>query len=428
MKEQKISLSTAILLNINIMIGSGILIGPGASAAISGNASFLAWPLVALLFLPIVLCTIELSRLFPGAGGFYLYAKQGLNKTAGFASGWLYIVGYSFAAAVETLALRKTLLTTMEPNFITTNPLLFNAILLTASVAFSLLSLKLVSNFLNSLTIAKILPLVILILLLPFIFNPAFSISGTELALLPASLALPIFGFFGFEYCVGISHLIKDSEKNAPRAILLGFIITGLLYMLFHLGLLNLMGASNLATVGAPDFANFIQLPIPYLKTLLKILIPAASLLTLLAGLLGMINANAILLQTMGKENLFKGGSFLTKSTSTNRPWASLVLQGIVVFFIAAFIPSIPITGGLTIMGVFLSFLLPFISLLIVQKRRGNNKKMIITIIGIILVLGLSVYNWYTLCPTLAQRMIYTFVLLAGFGLGMLFYKNEKEF
>ena len=187
MKEQKISLSTAILLNMNIMIGSGIMGGPAAVAAICGNASFLAWPLVALMFLPIVLTTIELNRMFPGAGGFYLYAKQGLNKAAGFASGWLYIVGYTFAATVEILFLEDTLVKKFGTNAVTGNTILFNALVITAVLAFSLLSYKMVSKFLDSLTIVKVLPLVILILLLPFIINPSFCITSTELGLLPAS-------------------------------------------------------------------------------------------------------------------------------------------------------------------------------------------------------------------------------------------------
>ncbi len=432
MKEQKISLSTAILLNMNIMIGSGVLIGPGASAAISGNASFLAWPLVALLFLPIVLCTIELSKLFPGAGGFYLYAKEGLNKTAGFVSGWLYIVGYTFAATVETLALRNIVLTTIGHNVITSNAVIFNGLLIAAVIAFNLLSLKVVGNFLNSLTIVKILPLLILIVLLPFIFNPSFCITSTELSLLPASLALPIFGYFGFEACVGISHLIKDSEKNAPRAILIGFLGTGLLYMLFHFGLLNLMGAENLAKLNAPAFADFINLPIPYLKSLLKILIPTASVLIFLASLIAMINSNAILLQSMAQEKLLKGCSFLTWTNALHRPWAALVLQGILVFSIATLIPSLALVGGLTILSVFLSFLLPFVSLLVVQLHRKNTKKVVLAIIGLIMAILFSIYSWYILSnnpdfhAAMIERLTYTAVLMAAFIVGMLLF-NRKD-
>lgn len=427
MKEHKISLSTAILLNMNIMIGSGILIGPGASAAISGNASFLAWPLVALLFLPIVLCTIELSRLFPGAGGFYLYAKQGLNRFAGFASGWLYIVGYTFAATVEILALQDTLVKKLGPNAIISNPILFNAITIAAVLGFSLLTLKIVSNFLNSLTLVKILPLVILIALLPFIINPSFSISGTELALLPASLALPIFGYFGFEYCVGVSHLIENSEKNAPKAILIGFLGTGLLYMLFHFGLLNLMGAGNLAQLGAPNFPDFITLPIPYLKTLLSILIPTAAIVIFVASLIGMINANAILLQSLAQEGLFKGGSFLTANTRLGRPWTCLLLQGVVVFLLATLIASIPLVGGLCIFGVFLSFFLPFVSLFLVHRKHKKRARILITILGLIMVVLFSAYSWYTLSTDMNERLLYSAVLIGAFALGMLLYKKEKD-
>lgn len=427
MKEHKISLLTAILLNMNIMIGSGIMGGPAAVAAICGNASFLAWPLVALMFLPIVLCTIELNRMFPGAGGFYLYAKQGLNETAGFASGWLYIVGYTFAATVEILFLQDTLLKKFGPNAITSSSILFNAITIAAVLAFSLLSYKLVSKFLDSLTIIKVMPLVILILLLPFIFNASFTITGAELAALPASLTLPIFGYFGFEFCVSISHLIKDSEKNAPRAILIGFLATGALYTLFHFGLLNLMGADNLAQVGAPNFPDFITLPIPYLKALLSLLIPTAAIIIFIASLIAMINGNAILLQSMSAQGLFKDCRFLAATTSLGRPWRALLLQGLAVFIIATFINSIPLTGGLTILGVLLSFLLPFISLLVVQcRKKVSVLKIAITLIGLLFALGFCMYSWYTLSPDMSTRMMYTAVLVGAVAFGMIIFNTKK--
>ena len=79
-------------------------------AAKAGNASFITWLIVALLFLPIVLSTVQMSRYNPGSGGFFRYAKAGLNITAGYWSGMLYIAGYTFAVAVETLALRQIFL------------------------------------------------------------------------------------------------------------------------------------------------------------------------------------------------------------------------------------------------------------------------------------------------------------------------------
>ena len=314
-------------MNINIMVGSGILIGPAVMASVAGNASFLGWLLVALLFLPIVLSMVQLSRMCPGAGGFYAYAKEGLNKTAGYWSGWLYITGYTFAVTVELLALRQTLLHSMGDHWLVTNPIIFNMIAVGACVLLNMFSLRTFSQILNSFTITKMIPLISLILLLPFIYNPSFTITGSELSALPYALPMAIFGYFGFEYCCSISHLIEDSEKNAPRAILIGFVATALIYALFHFGLLHLMGADGLAKAGAPAFADFITLPIPYLKTLLKLLIPAASAITLFAAANGLLNANAVMLHSMAEYKLFHGWQSLIKMTSWYRPWVTILLQ-----------------------------------------------------------------------------------------------------
>ena len=190
MKQPSISLTTAVLLNLNIMIGSGILIGPGQIAAIAGNASFLAWPLVALLFLPLVLCTVQLSRMLPGCGGFYSYAKQGINTAAGFASGWTYVMGYIFCIAVDLLALRKTLLVSWGDNWFTGNAFVFNVLCLVGFILFNLLSLRVLIRFLDSLTLTKILPLLILVLLLPFVISPQFSVSMAESACITIVIAI----------------------------------------------------------------------------------------------------------------------------------------------------------------------------------------------------------------------------------------------
>ena len=149
------------------------------------------------------------------------------------------------------------------------------------------------SRFLSFFTVCKTLPLIILILFIPFILNPSFSITSAELSLLPGSLPLAIFGYLGFEYCCNISQHIENSKKNGPRAILIGFLATALIYMLFHFGLLNLMGAQKLAECGAPAYASFLKMPIPYLKEFINFLIPIASIIAIGATAIALLNANA---------------------------------------------------------------------------------------------------------------------------------------
>jgi len=420
MHNHKLSLGAAILLNINIMIGSGILIGPGQIAAIACNASFLAWPIVALLFLPIVLCTVQLSRMFPGAGGFYSYAKEGLNSTAGFASGWLYVVGYTLCICVDVLALRQTLAVFAGHNIIIDSPVLFNGICIMAYVLFNLLSFKIVSSFLNSLTIAKIVPLMALVLLLPFIIQPTFSITMHEIGFLPYSLPLAIFGFVGFEACISVSHLIVDSKKNAPRAILIGFLITAALYTLFHFGVLNVMGSQKLITLGAPAFAEFLHVPIPYLKNLLMLLIPLTSIVTMIAAATGLMNANAIMLHEMAQEKLFKGWSYVTKMSNHGRPWVAIVLEGVAIFCIATVIPNIAHVGGLCNLGIFLSFILPFVSLLLLQYKKRELRKIPLTMIALSMIVGLSGYSWYALGDSILHRCLCSLPLFVAMGIGYL--------
>lgn len=428
MKQHKISLATAILMNINIMVGSGILVGPGRIAAISGNASFLAWLMVAFLFLPIVLSTVQLSRMFPGAGGFYSYAKEGLGKRAGYWSGWMYIVGYTFAAALETVALRKTLIHAFNLDWpwLVGNPIYFNLLAVGVFTALNFLSMRALGKILNSVTIWKIIPLLVLILLIPFVFNPSFTVTGQELAALPMSLPLAIFGYFGFEYCTSISHHIENSERNAPLAILIGFFITALLYTLFHFGALNLMGTQGLIDQGAPAFAEFITLPIPFLKTILGFLIPVASAVTLFGAAVGLMNANAVMLHTMAEEKLFHFSPVLTQITKVHRPWVAILLQGFAVFAIATGMTfvigdlgqTIDIVGALCILGVFLAFILPFTSLIIVQRRSRKHRHVALTVIGLGVVCALIGYIFVTLAPTMIERVIWLVPLALSIALG----------
>lgn len=399
MTTKKVSLPTAVLMIINIMVGSGILIGPGAMAAISGNASFLGWLIAAIFFLPIVLCIIELSRLFPGCGGFYTYTKQGLGQSAGILSGIVYVVGYTLAATVEIVALRGVMLNAGLDYGIISHPVLFNVVAVSLCMAFNLLTITTFGRIINSMTISKLLPLLILIGLIPFVFHVPFTITATELSMVPLSVfPMAIFGYFGFEYCCGMSHLIENGEKNAPRAILIGFLGTGLLYALFHFGLLNLMGAENLATVGAPSFAQFITLPVPYLRELLEFLIPAASIITLFAAANGMLNVNALMMQAMAQESGVAAVAWLTPLSTWGRPWVAIILQGLIIFSLATLVPNVNMMAGITNIGILSAFILPLLSLLVLQlKAKASVRALVLTGIGILMTLGLTLYSFYGL-------------------------------
>jgi amino acid transporter len=93
--EKKMSLFSATLLNVNLMIGAGILIGPQVMAQKAGAASFLGWPIVALIFLPIMVSIAHMALTIPGTGNVYGFARAGLGESAGFISSWSYFIGFN---------------------------------------------------------------------------------------------------------------------------------------------------------------------------------------------------------------------------------------------------------------------------------------------------------------------------------------------
>lgn len=80
------------------MVGSGIFIVSALMIQDVGSAGWLiaAWTLTALITISAALSCIELSALFPKAGGMYVYLKEAYNPLIGFLYGW------SFFSVIQT--------------------------------------------------------------------------------------------------------------------------------------------------------------------------------------------------------------------------------------------------------------------------------------------------------------------------------------
>src|SRR5437667_39103 len=76
-------------LAINGLIGAGIFALPADVARLTGPWSPLACLLCAAVILFIVLCFAEVSSLFAGTGGPYLYAREAFGDPLGFVAGWM---------------------------------------------------------------------------------------------------------------------------------------------------------------------------------------------------------------------------------------------------------------------------------------------------------------------------------------------------
>ncbi len=396
MNDKKITLFQAILMNINIMVGVGIFINPKLMAQKAGSLSYLGWPLVGLVFLPIVLGIAQIAELFPGAGSFYTYSKEGINKAAGFISGWLYFLGYVAIGATQLTVLRKDILINkVGLLFPALHPILFNALFYGVLCALNLFYLSLIGKIQSSLTFVKLLPILIVCLIFVFYWHPQLGIPQEQtLWDLPSTLPLAVFGFWGFEMCCNISHRIEGKPGSASRATLIGFFSTLLIYIVFHFGLLRLMGSQNLAVLGVPSFVDFVAPTLPMMSYALNVLLSFAFVATFVNGIYGMLTAKSFLLHTLAQEKLLFFSSYLQKTNRHDQPVAAIFASGFFAFLFATLINNEKILISISNFGILTSFLLTFTALLLYYIKHQSYGGILLAILSYISCSVLIGYSW----------------------------------
>lgn len=81
--------------------------------------------------------------------------------------------------------------------------------------------------------------------------------------------------------------------------------------------------------------------------------------------------------------------------------------------------------GGLSVFGTLLSFVLPFISLLLIQRRTGKTSKIPVTVVALIVTIGLSAYVLFDLAPDNLSRGISLLPMVALLGLAGLLARRD---
>lgn len=254
--KAKFGMLSVILLGINSIIGSGIFLLPGQAEQMIGPASLLVFVFDMLLIVSIALCYAEDATYFKDNGGPYLYAKEAFGDFVG------YEVGFS-VWAISIIAWA-----TMSNAFVTalgaiwpvlTQPLWKDLLILVLLGTLTLVNIagvtltKLVNNVV---TIAKLVPLVIFVVVGAFFVNGAhftpFVVTTTGFSSAFGSAAILIFyAFTGFEALAIAAQEFKNPQRTIPLAIMVVLAVVALLYMAIQVVSIGVLG-DRLATSSAP--------------------------------------------------------------------------------------------------------------------------------------------------------------------------------
>lgn len=240
-EKNKLSLFSAILININIMLGSGIFINTIPLARITGALGALSYLIVGFLLLPLVFSMAKLLKIFP-SGSFYTFGANAFHPSIGFLSTWCYFIGKLSSA---TLAIHFFVLIAQGiiPTLKIVSPFVLDVIIIGIFTILNLLNLRAGSKIQNVFIGMKMIPVTFVILVGLFLANPGYITSKHLIwSGLPASFPFIIYAFAGFEASCSLSKHIENSEKNAPRAILISYGLVISFVFLYQLFFYLIMG------------------------------------------------------------------------------------------------------------------------------------------------------------------------------------------
>ncbi len=221
-----------VLLMVNTIIGAGIFGLPSKVFQLSGTYSILAFVVCALVIFNIIICFAEVGSRFDKTGGPYLYILEAFGAFPAFVMGWLLLWSriISYAALINLLVTYSSFY----------NPL-FNQAIPRIVIMLAITSVLLGINYVgikrttvvnNFLTVGKVLPLLVFIVVGFFFLEPSLltihEFPGFNN--FSSSVLLLIFAFGGFEVVVINSGEMKNPEKIVPYALIVSALMVMILY------------------------------------------------------------------------------------------------------------------------------------------------------------------------------------------------------
>jgi len=433
MSHHKLSLPTAILVNINVMLGAGIFINTSELARRAGAVGALSYLLIGCLMFPLVLSIAQLLQLHP-SGSFYTFGSKEIGAWAGFASAWSYFTGKLASAALMIHA--AVLLTqSIIPAARMMHPLLIDGALIALFTGLNLLHVQIGSAIQGVFMGIKLVPLFFVLLAGLALMSPEHLGTAHQIwSGIPSTLPLVLYATLGFEAVCSLSSKIKDSKRNAPRAVLISYaavLLTAFLYQFIFYGALGkVLGYLADYRLVFPALAFGIFETSPKLAALcsrgLNLLIAASAL----GGAYGILFSNVWNLYALAQHGHIFGHRIATQLNKHAIPTLCVLAEGALcaLYLLITRGSQVPLQQ-IAALGCVLAFSISAASLLRARRREKNSSGSPLTNSWLIPLLGLG--NCLLLAASCVYGLITTsiaplgaFVALLALG-GIMYAKSE---
>jgi amino acid transporter/nucleotide-binding universal stress UspA family protein len=241
------------MIGVGAMIGAGIFALTGPAAGHAGPALLLAFLLNGLVALLTASSYAELGAAFPGAGGGYSWAREGLSPFFGFLSGWMSWFAQAVACSLYALVFGSFAAELMEMAQMAPFGLPQSALAAILSVlALSVFTFVNYRGASETGKVGSILTLAKLAILTALVAFGVKSLLGRAdwasefvpflpngLAGVAAAMGLTAVAFEGYEIVAQSGEEVVEPGRNIPRAIFLSLAIAVVIYLSVAVALLG---------------------------------------------------------------------------------------------------------------------------------------------------------------------------------------------
>lgn len=385
-------------LTVNSVIGSAVFGLPATVAGLLGKQSIEAVVMAGVAVGIIMACFAEVASQFSEAGGPYLYARKSFGRLVGILVGWMLYLAQTAAPAANAnlfviyLAEFWPAAKQPWPRFIVLT------LLIGLLVVINILGTRQGTAVSNLFTVAKILPLLMVVLAgsALTIFHPAplnAEFHPTTTAWLEAMVLL-FFYYGGFESALAPMSEAKDPRRDSVFALFVALVVCGLIYASVQWVVLGVLGPAAvtdrpLAEVARAAMGN-----------------SGAALVAVgaLVCVYGYLSAKLLAMPRVTFALAEQGdlpGIFATVSRRFHTPWFSIAVYGVVVWVLAL---KGSFTWNVTLSVVARLFYYGLISAAVVVLRRRRERTAALrlpagpafAVLGVLITLVLLVRTFLT--------------------------------
>lgn len=427
--KKQLGLFDAMTIVIGMVIGSGIFFKPSIVFRNAGSPTLgiLAWVVGGIITIASGLTVSEIAAAIPKTGGVFIYLKELYGERWAFLFGWVQTLVYgpgSLAALAIVLATQTTAFIPLTR----TQQKLLAIVFLIFVMTLNIISTKLGSKIQGIVTVAKLMPIIIIILL-------GFTKGTVEAVSYTSSKSITIAGFgaailgtlWAYDGWIAVGNMageLKNPRKDLPKSIILGLSITIVVYVLINFALIKIIPVEAIINSNKPASDAAIVL---FGKSGAKF-ISAGILISIFGALNGYMMTGVRVPFAMAQEKALPFSGYFGKVSSLGTPRNAFVFE-VLLACLYVLSGSFDTLTDLVMFVLWIFYTMTVAGIFILRSKfkhiEGSYKVPLYPIIPLIGILG----SLYIIISTLFSNPFYAIygTVITLLGLPVYYYLIKKR-